>query len=125
VLFLPLSWVLMASVFVDACLNGPGRIALCWIDYQPGARKTITPMEQTLETKTIDRAPCRSDPFQAPNLRLDRQCLCGLDPAARSCTRQIFRGGSHHAGTRPRRESAGTLTLIEMSLVSAYRGLDT
>jgi len=24
-------------------------------------------MEQTLETKTIDRAPCRSDPFQAPN----------------------------------------------------------
>ena len=23
-------------------------------------------MEQTLETKTLDRMPCRSDPFQAP-----------------------------------------------------------
>jgi hypothetical protein len=49
-------------------------------------------------------------PFRPLTLRLDRQCLCGLDPASRSCTRQIFRGGSHHAGTRPRRTFAKNMT---------------
>ena len=60
-------------------------------------------------TLTINRLPCRSD---NPSLKWqgNRQCLYRLDVAARSCTRQNFRGGSHHAGSRPKRRKADSLT---------------
>jgi hypothetical protein len=77
--FLPLSWVLMTPVFVDALMD-LDVLTIGGSTTAPEPGKPITRWEQTFKTKTIDRAPRRSDPFQAPNPEIGPAMLVRSGP---------------------------------------------
>jgi hypothetical protein len=79
--FLPLSWVLMTPVFVDALMD-LDVLTIGGSTTAPEPGKPITRWEQTFKTKTIDRAPRRSDPFQAPNPEIGPAMLVRSGPGS-------------------------------------------